>query len=114
MSSPIHQQWTHKNQCSFETQLVRLTASAGFLLSWVDNPEWIGFCDEFIPGGHNPSRKSLTRRLLPAAINKLHAEAQQQTVGANVTLQEDGGTGTNKHSLMAFMITANGKVFFPV
>jgi hypothetical protein len=38
--------WSPESQRSFETRLARLTASAGFPLSWVDNPEWIAFCDD--------------------------------------------------------------------
>jgi hypothetical protein len=87
-----------------------MTASAGFPLSWVDNPEWIDFCMEFLPAAKLPSRKTLTRRLLPAAITELCVSARTAAKGHNVTLQANGWTGVNNHHLLAFMITANGKV----
>ena len=47
--------WSPESQRSFETRLAHLTASASFPLSWVDNPEWIAFCDEFLPVAKQPS-----------------------------------------------------------
>ncbi|KAJ7844634.1 hypothetical protein B0H14DRAFT_2585150 [Mycena olivaceomarginata] len=101
--------WSPSQQENFENRILRLTASAGFPLNWVNNPEWILFCEEFLPSARNPSRKTLTRRLLPAAVRKLRAEAQLRTPGSFATIQEDGWTG-NKHNLMAFMMTAEGQV----
>jgi hypothetical protein len=90
-----------------------MTASAGFPLSWVDNAEWIDFCTEFLPAAKLPSRKTLTRRLLPAAITELRTAARATAKGHEATLQADGWTGVNNHHLLAFMITADGKVRIP-
>ena len=87
-----------------------MTASAGFPLSWVDNPEWIDFCTEFLPAAKLPSRKTLTRRLLPAAIEELRTSARATAKDHEATLQADGWTGVNNHHLLAFMIMADGKV----
>jgi hypothetical protein len=87
-----------------------MTASAGFPLSWVDSPEWIDFCTEFLPAAKLPSQKMLTHCLLPAAITELHASARAATKGHEATLQADGWTGVNNHHLLAFMIMADCKV----
>jgi hypothetical protein len=102
--------WSREKQKSFDTHIARMTASAGFPLSWVDNPEWIDFCTEFLPAAKLPSRKTLTRRLLPAAIEELCTSARATAKGHEATLQADGWTGVNNHHLLAFMITADGKV----
>ena len=102
--------WSRESQRSFETCLARLTASAGFLLSWVDNPEWITFCDEFLPAAKQPSRNTLTHQLIPATVNNFRKVAKTATKGQEATLQLDGWTGTNNHYLLAYMISANGKV----
>ena len=86
-----------------------MTALAGFPLSWVDNPEWIDFCTEFLPAVKLPSQNTLTCCLLPAAITELHVSARTAAKGYNMTLQADGWMGMNNHHLLAFMITANGK-----
>jgi hypothetical protein len=41
--------WSDARQMRFEERMIRLTASAGLPLSWVENPEWLNFCTEFIP-----------------------------------------------------------------
>ena len=102
--------WTPAKQRSFETRVTRLTASANFPLSWVDNPEWLGLCDEFIPSAKPPSRKVLSCRLLPATVHELRKEVKAAAKGHNATLQADGWTGENHHHLIAFMITIDGKV----
>jgi len=52
--------WNDMKKWWFEQLLIHLMASAGLPLSWVENPEWIAFCDEFIPGSPQTSRKVLT------------------------------------------------------
>src|SRR5882762_3343649 len=74
--------WPKEQQTCFENCIARLTASAGFPLSWVDNTEWIDFCTEFLP-----SRKTLTNRLLLAAVDKLRASARAAAKGHEATLQ---------------------------
>jgi hypothetical protein len=102
--------WSAEKQARFERRIVRLTAAAGFPLSWVDNIEWIDFVEEFLPAAKSPSRKTLTRRLLPSAIKDLRAEVIAAVKGHEATIQADGWTGVNTHHLIAFMITANGQV----
>jgi hypothetical protein len=62
-SAPPDVTWTDAHQLRFEERLMRLTASAGLPLSWVENPEWLTFCTEFIPSAKSPSRKVLTSDL---------------------------------------------------
>lgn len=102
--------WLPEQQKSFENHIARLTASAGLPLSWVDNVEWIDLCAELAPGAKSPSRKTLTRRLLPVAVNELRRDSKAKTKGHNATIQADGWTGENHHHLIAFMITVDGKV----
>ncbi|KAI0827853.1 hypothetical protein BC628DRAFT_1317586 [Trametes gibbosa] len=99
--------WTAARQSHYESLVTRLTASANFPLSWVDNPIWIEFCDEFLPSAKVPTRRVLTSRLLHNEIKHFRAQAIQQTAGGDATMQADGWTGLNNHHLLAFMIRAN-------
>ena len=101
--------WTSEKQRSFENRLGRLTASAGLPFSWVDNPEWMAFVDEFIPAAVSPSRKTLSRRIIPKLVEELRDQVKTEVYGQNATIQADGWTGENHHHLIAFMITVNGK-----
>ena len=74
----------------FDERIVRLTASAGLPLSWVENPEWLDFCTEFVPQAKSPSRKVLTQRLLPQTLAELQVKSKQQVSGQNVTASCDG------------------------
>jgi len=76
----------------------------------VDNAEWIGFIEEFLPAAKSPSRKVLTNRLIPAAVAEFRAAAKVAANGREATIQADGWTGVNHHHLIAFMITVDGKI----
>ena len=102
--------WSTARQELFENLLARLTASANLPFSWVDNPVWQTFCDEFIPAAKLPSRKVLTTRIIPRLVTELRDAAKAEAKGKNVTVQADGWTGENHHHLIAFMITAEKKV----
>ncbi|KAF8956007.1 hypothetical protein BDZ97DRAFT_1618886, partial [Flammula alnicola] len=102
--------WSSARKKNFERRILRLTASAGFPLSWVSNPEWHKFCDEFVPGAPNVTRKVLTKRILREVVAEFRAEVKRKTKGKEVTIQGDGWTGLNNHHLNAFMITADKKV----
>jgi hypothetical protein len=102
--------WSDARQLHFEEIMVRLTASAGLPLSWVENPEWVNFCTEFIPQAKSPSRKVLTQRLLPRTLAELQSQAKQRASGKNATASCDGWTGENTHHYIAFMIVVEKKV----
>lgn len=102
--------WSSARKKQFEHRVLRLTASAGFALSWVENPEWLRLCEEFIPAAPRISQKVLTKHILCEVVAEFQAEIKKKTKGKEVTLQEDGWTGLNNHHLVAFMITANKKV----
>jgi len=102
--------WTTDHQAAFENRLARLTAYAGLPLSWVDNPEWIEFCDEFLPAAKLPSRKVLTVRVIPKIVEQLRDQSRTEVGGKDATLQADGWTGENHRHIIAYMITANEKV----
>ena len=106
----LGQIWTTERQENFENSLARLTASAGLPLSWVDNPEWVALCQDFLPAAKSPSRKVLTSRITPRLINQLHKKSKEDVKGQSGTLQADGWTGENHRHIIAFMITANRKV----
>ncbi|CAA7265738.1 unnamed protein product [Cyclocybe aegerita] len=108
---PKSQVWTRERQASFEKRIARLTVSANLPLSWVDNPEWIELCCDFIPGAHSPSRKVLTSRIIPNLVLEICQAAKIEVQGKNVTLQADGWTGENHRHLIAFMITTEKKVY---
>ncbi|KAI9063901.1 hypothetical protein FKP32DRAFT_1564653 [Trametes sanguinea] len=79
----------------FESYMIRLTASAGLPFSWIENPVWLSFCDEFLPS---------------AKVKLFRTQAVKRTAGANATLQADGWTGINNHHLVAFMLTGKREV----
>ncbi|KAH9046941.1 hypothetical protein EDB84DRAFT_1557976 [Lactarius hengduanensis] len=84
--------------------------AAGFSLSWVENPEWLDFCNDFVLQAKLPSRKVLTKRLLPQTLNELQQKAKQRVRGKNATASCDGWTGENFHHYIAFMIMVDKKV----
>lgn len=102
--------WTDARQRRFEERLVRLTASAGLPLSWVENPEWLAFCTEFLPQAKSPSRKVLTRRLLPQTLKEFQSQAKRRVAGKNATASCDGWTGENFHHYIAFMAVVGKEV----
>jgi hypothetical protein len=102
--------WSQALQEKFEMRIARLTASAGFPLSWVDNPEWIDFIYEFLPAAKSPSRKALTARLIPKIVEHYRQIAKDSSRGQNATIQADGWTASNFHHLLAFMIAVKKKV----
>lgn len=110
MPQPSSQSWSEELQIKFETHIARLTVSAGLLLSWVDNPEWIDLVHQFLPAAKSPSRKALTTRIIPH-ITKIYRQiAKDSSRDQNATIQADGWTGTNFHHLLAFMIAVKMKV----
>ncbi|KAI9069378.1 hypothetical protein FKP32DRAFT_1692719 [Trametes sanguinea] len=104
------EQWTAARQSLFESYMIRLTASAGLPFSWIENPVWLSFCDEFLPSAKVPSRTTLSRRLLRDEVKLFRTQAVKRTAGANATLQADGWTGINNHHLVAFMLTGKREV----
>jgi hypothetical protein len=89
--------------------LIRLTASAGLPLSWIENMEWISLCEEFIPGVPSVSWKVLTKHILRDTVAELRNEVIKSVKGMEVTVQGNGWMGQNHHHLIAFMITADKK-----
>jgi hypothetical protein len=102
--------WSAARTRLFEHRILRLTASAGFPLSWVENPEFQAIREEFIPGSPHISRKVLTKRILREVVTEFREGVKQRVAGKEATMQSDGWTGINNHHLVAFMITTNKKV----
>jgi len=94
----------------FEERITRLTTSAGLPLSWVENPEWLNFCADFLPQAKSPSQKVLTQRLLPQTLANFQLRAKERASGKNVTASCDGWTGENFHHYIAFMIMVGKEV----
>ena len=65
---------------------MRLTTLANFPLSWVENPEWLAFCDKFIPGAISPTQKVLMQQIIPAEVKKIWLAAIKSAKGCEVTL----------------------------
>lgn len=103
--------WSDARQLCFEEKLVRLTALAGLPLSWVENPEWLSFCTEFIPSAKSPSRKVLTQRLLPRTLREFQFAAKQHVSGQNITVSCNRWTGENFYHYIMFMIVVNKMVW---
>ena len=98
------------DQREFNTCVGRITVAAGLPISWTDNPEVRSTFRKFFPWAQLPSRKTLSRSILPALQASLRAQSQKETRGTNCTLQCDGWTAMNMHHLIAFMITVWPKV----
>lgn len=105
-------EWSVGRQNTFNTQLGRLTASVGLPISWIENPEFILFCQEFIhPLASVPSRKVLTCRILPTIKREFQKRDQAAIkAGSMATIQGDGWSAINDHHLNAFMMTVERKV----
>ncbi|KAJ3764603.1 hypothetical protein FB446DRAFT_710197, partial [Lentinula raphanica] len=85
--------WTADHQRLYEELLIRLTASAGLPLSWVDNLEFDAFISHFLPHA-KPVRQGIATSL----------------ANCEVTMQADGWTGLNHSHLVAFMVSAERKI----
>lgn len=99
--------WSSTQQQRFASWIARITASCGFPFLWVENPEWIGFCREFIPGAKSINRQSLADRWIPAEVEKYRNAAKENSKGSFVTIQCDGWSGVNFHHYIAFVITTD-------
>lgn len=102
--------WTKEQQDGFEIRLARATASAGLPLAWVDNPDVEDLFEFLQPAANLPSRKVLTNRIIPRAVDEFRQWAKAEAKGYNATLESDGWTGVNHHHFISFMISVNGKV----
>ena len=102
--------WSPARTRLFEYRILCLMASAGFPLSWVENPEFQALREEFIPGSPYISRKVLTKRILREVVTEFRKEVKQRVIGKEATIQSDGWTGINNHHLIAFMMTTDKKV----
>lgn len=98
------------DQQNFNTHIGRMTVAAGLPISWTDNPEVRSVFRTFFPWAQLPSRKTLSRSILPALQSSLRAQSQKDSRGSNCTLQCDGWTAINMHHLIAFVITVWPKV----
>lgn len=104
--------WTESQRKDFKRMVLRLTASAGFALSWVENPEFTLLCDTFLPGCPRITRKMLMT-ILRDVVNDFRVYTKIKVHGREVTLQSDGWSGLNNVHLNAFMITCNKQVRYP-
>jgi hypothetical protein len=98
------------DQHAFNVHIGKMTVAAGLPLSWTDNPEVRSGFQAFLPWAQLPSRKTLSRTILPALQSSLRTKAQKETKGSSCTLQCDGWTAISMHHLIAFMITVWPKV----
>jgi hypothetical protein len=96
---------------AFDQGIARVTAAAGFSLSWIENPEVVSFFQMFLPQANLPSRGVLTLRLLSQTLSIMQTDLRQSLRGAIGTGQADGWSGVNSHHLIAFMFAARGKVY---
>jgi hypothetical protein len=109
VSSPGVPVWTSSHQARFASRVARLTASCGFPFHWVNNPEWLGLCDEFIPNATPIDRRSLANKYISMEAKKFRDAAISRSRGLEVTIQCDGWSGINFHHYLAFMITTSSR-----
>ena len=108
-SSPGAPAWTSGHQARFASCVARLTASCGFPFQWVNNPEWLALCNEFIPNATPIDRRSLANKYIPMEAKKFRDAAISRSRGLEVTIQCDGWSGINFHHYIAFMITTSSR-----
>lgn len=108
-SLPIPHLWDSVKQKHFETWIACLTASAGLPLALVDNIKFIVLISEFIPTVKPPSWKVLTKWLISATIDELHAKAKSSVSCHEATIEADGWTSQNNHHPIAMMITVHSE-----
>ena len=77
---------------------------------WVENPEWLALCEQFLPNVKSLSCKVLTQCLIPAMLKGFKQAAQEQCQGLEGTLSYDGWTGGNHHHYIMFMVNCRGQV----
>ncbi|KAI0072996.1 hypothetical protein K474DRAFT_1558567, partial [Panus rudis PR-1116 ss-1] len=102
--------WTRAHQDHLEYRLMRITASAGFPLTWTENPEVHRFLEELVsPAAVAPSRDAMANRILPSVLEKHRAERTKAISNIKnhryATVQFDGWTGLNHRYYNAFMMT---------
>ncbi|EGO04877.1 hypothetical protein SERLA73DRAFT_149218 [Serpula lacrymans var. lacrymans S7.3] len=99
-------QWSIEMQQEFGRCLAHLTASAGLPFQWVEDPEWIQFCQRFLPNAQPISHKVLSNQLIPAEA-KHYCEMAKKSLGGQLgTGQCDGWTSINSHHIIVFMVTS--------
>ncbi|KAI0073823.1 hypothetical protein K474DRAFT_1700112 [Panus rudis PR-1116 ss-1] len=108
------EEWTKAHQDRLEYRLMRITASAGFPLTWTQNPEVHLLLDEFVsPAAVAPNRNSMVNRILPNTLNHLR-EAQMKSIAPLKhrygTVQFDSWTGLNGRYYHAFLVSLHGKL----
>ncbi|KAF8883954.1 hypothetical protein BD779DRAFT_1414713, partial [Infundibulicybe gibba] len=99
--------WSSSHQERFARRLARITASCGFPFSWVNNPEWIGFCNKFVPGAEPVSRKMLANKWIPDEVERYRNMGRERSKNTLATIQCDGWSGINFHHFIAFIITTS-------
>ncbi len=110
LSEAILEPWPPWKVSQFYTSLIRITASCGFALSWIENPEVCQFFSTFIPQAPPVSCHKLTNNILRKLTDNLRNIVQSEVAGKDAVLQCDGWTGLNHSHLIAFMVVVEGRV----
>ncbi|TBU28557.1 hypothetical protein BD311DRAFT_316762 [Dichomitus squalens] len=102
--------WDDARQALYESHIARLTAAGSWSLSWTESPQWLSFCDNFLPMSViNPTRKVLTSRIIPAEVEVYRTQARTECRQKLGTVQCDGFNPKNRHHIVAFMLTVPDK-----
>lgn len=97
-------------QEAFESDLVRMFATANFPLSSIEDPEVRKFLLKWIPGAKIPWAKSFGGPILSSEVSRLENEIKARAKGKLATVQCDGWKDVSRKHLVAFMFTAERKV----
>ena len=106
-SPALPQPWTDADRAHFGAWLAWITASCGFPFSWVEDPEWLGFLQEFLPTAEPIKCQSLANHWIPLEVGKFCQEAKNHSRGLEGTIQCDGWSGINFYHFIAFMLTTS-------
>jgi hypothetical protein len=102
--------WTASTQREFSADILKVFVSAGIPWNAASDPELRLFCKKWIPGSKVPDRRVLSGRLLDKEA--MHAESRMKKMieGKLGTGQCDGWKNVARASIVASMVTVEGKV----
>lgn len=95
-----------ERQEAFESDLVRVFATANFPLSAIEESEVRKFLSRWIPGAKVPWAKTFSGSILLEEVSRLEHQIKSRAKGKLATVQCDGWKDVSRKHLVAFMFTA--------
>lgn len=102
--------FTSNRQHEFESDLVRMFATANFPISSIEEEEVRKFFSKWIPGASIPWAKRFGGSILSKEVGRLGNELKSRVKGRLATVQCDGWKDVSRKHLIPFMFTADRTV----